>query len=70
MKKHTNLNTVIVALETTSIHSIHIAKFLSSCEKLMPYQLYVFCLNPKMTTSYRKSFIGMNKTDPTVDTLN
>lgn len=63
MQKHTDLNTVVVALEATSIYSIHIANFLSSCEELMPYQPYVFCLNPKMTANYRKSFIGMNKTD-------
>ena len=63
MQKHTDLNTVVVALEATSIYSIHIANFLSSCEELMPYQPYVFCLNPNMTANYRKSFIGMNKTD-------
>lgn len=63
MQKHTDLNTIVVALEATSIYSIHIANFLSSCEELMPYQPYVFCLNPKMTANYRKSFIGMNKTD-------
>ena len=63
MQKHTDLNTVVVALEATSIYSVHIANFLSSCEELMPYQPYVFCLNPKMTANYRKSFIGMNKTD-------
>ena len=64
MQKHTDLNTVVVALESTSIYSVHIANYLSSCEELMPYHPYVFCLNPKMTANYRKSFIGMNKTDP------
>lgn len=62
-KLHNNLNTLVVALESTSIYSIHIANYLSSCEELMPYHPYVFCLNPKMTANYRKSFIGMNKTD-------
>ncbi|TCL53614.1 transposase IS116/IS110/IS902 family protein [Kineothrix alysoides] len=61
--KHTDLNTVVIALESTSIYSLHIANYLSSCEELMPYHPYVFCLNPKMTANYRKSFIGMNKTD-------
>jgi len=64
MQKHTDLNTVVVALEATSIYSVHISNYLSSCEELMPYHPYVFCLNPKMTANYRKSFIGMNKTDP------
>ncbi len=63
MQKHSDLNTVVVALESTSIYSIHISNYLSSCEELMPYHPYVFCLNPKMTANYRKSFIGMNKTD-------
>ena len=27
-------------------------------------QPYVFCLNPEMTTNYRKTFIAMAKTDP------
>ena len=63
MQKHTDLNTVVIALESTSIYSVHIANLLSSCEELMSYHPYVFCLNPKMTANYRKSFIGMNKTD-------
>lgn len=62
-KSHNNLNTLVVALESTSIYSLHIANYLSSCEELMPFHPYVFCLNPKMTSNYRKSFIGMNKTD-------
>lgn len=64
LKKHPDLTTVVAALESTSVYSIHIANFLSTCEVLMPYKPYVFCLNPKMTANYRKSFIGMSKTDP------
>lgn len=64
MKKHSNLNTIIVALESTSVYSIHIANFLSSCELLMPYNPYVYCLNPKTAANYRKTYVGMNKTDP------
>lgn len=64
LKKHPDLTTVVAALESTSVYSIHIANFLSTCEALMPYKPYVFCLNPKMTANYRKSFIGMSKTDP------
>lgn len=29
----------------------------------MPYKPYVYCLNPKMTANYRKSYVGMEKTD-------
>ena len=64
MQKHPELNTIIVALESTSVYSIHIANFLSSCETLMPYKPYVYCVNPKMTANYRKSYVGMDKTDP------
>ena len=64
MKKHSDLNTIIVALESTSVYSIHIANFLSTCEALMPYKPYVYCLNPKMTANYRKTYVGMDKTDP------
>ena len=63
MKKHSVLNTIIVALESTSVYSIHIANFLSTCEVLMPYKPYVYCLNPKMTANYRKTYVGMDKTD-------
>ena len=65
MQKHSDLNTIIVALESTSVYSIHIANYLSSCEVLMPYKPYVYCLNPKMTANYRKSYVGMDKTDAT-----
>ncbi|RRD92070.1 IS110 family transposase [Clostridiales bacterium COT073_COT-073] len=65
MHKHKNLNTILLVLEATSVYSVHIANFLSTCEVLMPYNPYVFCVNPKQTANYRKSYIGMEKTDPT-----
>lgn len=64
MKQHPNLNTIVIALESTSVYSIHIANFLSTCETLMPYKPYVYCLNPKATANYRKSYVAMDKTDP------
>ncbi|MFW5630101.1 MAG: IS110 family transposase [Acetivibrio ethanolgignens] len=63
MKRHPVLNTIIVALESTSAYSIHIANLLSSCELLMPYKPSVYCLNPKMTANYCKTYVGMDKTD-------
>lgn len=63
MVSHPNLNAIIIALESTSVYSIHIANYLSSCELLMPYKPYVFCLNPKATANYRKSYVAMEKTD-------
>ncbi|MDD6402273.1 MAG: IS110 family transposase [Lachnospiraceae bacterium] len=64
MNTHSNLDTIVVALESTSVYSIHIANFLSTSEVLMPYKPYVFCLNPKATANYRKSYIAMEKSDP------
>lgn len=64
MNKHSDLNTIIIALESTSVYSIHIANFLSTCELLMPYNPYVYCVNPKATSNYRKSYVSMDKTDP------
>ena len=64
MKKHSNFDTIVFILESTSIYSIHISNFLSTNELLMPYNPYVYCVNPKATSNYRKSYIGMEKTDP------
>ena len=65
MQKHKNLDTLLIVLESTSVYSVHISNFLASSEVLMPYKPYVFCVNPKATANYRKSYIGMEKTDPT-----
>ena len=64
MLTHQDLNTIVIALESTSVYSIHIANFLSSSETLLQFHPYVFCINPKMTANYRKSFVGLSKTDP------
>lgn len=56
--------TVMIALESTSFYSIHVATYLSSNTRLLAYNPYVYCLNPKIVANYRKSFIGLNKNDP------
>lgn len=56
--------TVIIASESTSVYSFHLANFLSSHELLAYYKTYVYCLNPKMIKNYKKSFIETKKTDP------
>ncbi len=58
------LKHVVIALESTSFYSTHIANFLSSNEDLMFYKPLVYCLNPKSVANYRKSFVDMDKTDP------
>lgn len=62
--KKNNLSHVVIALESTSIYSIHVATFLSSHEDLLFFKPLVFCLNPKTTANYRKSFTDLDKTDP------
>ncbi|OAA90475.1 IS110 family transposase [Clostridium ljungdahlii] len=64
MVAHSDLNTIVIAMESTSVYNIHIANHLSTCEILLPFKPYVFCLNPKMTANYRKAFTAMAKTDP------
>lgn len=54
---------VIIGLESTSFYGVHIANFLSSSEKLMPYKPYVYCLNPKEVANYKESFNSLDKND-------
>ena len=58
------LEYVVIALESTSFYSTHIANSLASDELLLAYKPLVYCLNPKTIANYRKSFIDMDKTDP------
>ncbi|MDY0237203.1 MAG: IS110 family transposase [Gudongella sp.] len=55
---------VVIALESTSFYSTHIANFLSSNEILLAYKPLIYSLNPKSIANYRKSFVNMDKTDP------
>jgi transposase len=55
----------VIAMESTSIYSIHIASFLSTAETLLQFNAEVYCLNPKTTANYKKSYIDIGKTDPT-----
>ena len=64
LNEHPDFNTIVAALESTSVYSIHIANFLSSCEELMHFKPYVFVLNPKCTANYKKSYIGLAKSEP------
>jgi len=64
MKNNPDFARLVIALESTSCYSTHIATFLSSTEILMPFKPYVHCLNPKTTANYKKSYIAEAKTDP------
>ena len=64
LRANPQFSSLVVALEATSCYSTHIATFLSSTEILMPFKPYVYCLNPKTTANYKKSYIAIGKTDP------
>jgi transposase len=59
-----DLKYVVIALESTSFYSTHIANFLASNEILLAYKPLIYCLNPKTIANYRKTFVDMDKTDP------
>ena len=54
---------LLIAMESTSFYGVHVANYLSTCDRLKPYDVKVFCLNPKTVANYRKSFTGLGKND-------
>jgi transposase len=54
---------VVFAMESTSFYGLHLANFLSSDSHILGHNPYVYCINPKLIANYRKSFIGLDKTD-------
>jgi transposase len=54
---------VIFVMESTSFYGLHLANFLSSDTQLLEHHPYVYCINPKLIANYRKSFVGLDKTD-------
>lgn len=63
LHKH-EFKSIQIVLETTGVYSAHIATYLSASSKLMPYNVLVYLINPKISKNYRKSFSDMDKTDP------
>lgn len=59
-----NYKHVVIVLESTGMYSFHIATYLSASELLAKYSVLVYCINPKTSQNYRKSFTEMDKTDP------
>jgi transposase len=54
----------IIALESTSNYSVHLATRLASSERLLAFNTEVYCLNPKIIKGFKKSFTDIDKTDP------
>ena len=63
LDKNYNFKFVIVAMESTGFYSVHIANYLSSCEKLATFSTHVYCINPKEIANYKKSFNFLDKND-------
>lgn len=55
---------MVIVLESTGVYSFHIATYLSASESLTNFNCMVYCINPKTSQNYRKSFSEMDKTDP------
>lgn len=54
---------LLIAMESTSFYGVHVANYLSTSDRLKPYAVKVFCLNPKEVANYKKSFTGLGKND-------
>ena len=58
-KRH--FESAIVAPQSTSFYALHRSGFLSSGEELLPHQVYVHSLKPKMISNYKTSFMVLGK---------
>ncbi len=63
LEKNLQFRYLLIALESTSFYGVHVANYLSTSDQLKPYDVKVFCLNPKTIANYRKSFTGLGKND-------
>lgn len=54
---------VIIGMESTSFYGVHIANYLSVSDKLSPFSVRVYCLNPKEVAKYKASFNSLDKND-------
>jgi transposase len=61
--EHNEFKYVIIGLESTGFYGVHIANYLSTCEKLAPFSTKVYYLNPKEVSKYKVSFNSLDKND-------
>ena len=55
LHKH-EFKSIQIVLETTGVYSAHIATYLSASSKLMPYNVLVYLINPKISKSIVRVF--------------
>jgi transposase len=63
LEKNHQFRYLIIGLESTGFYGVHIANYLSTCEKLAPFSTHVYCLNPKEVANYKASFNSLDKND-------
>ena len=63
LQEHSHFKYLLIAMESTSFYGVHVANYLSTSDCLQPYDVKVFCLNPKEVANYKKSFTGLGKND-------
>lgn len=63
LEQHHEFHSVIIGLESTGFYGVHIANYLSTCERLAPFSTKVYCLNPKEVAKYKESFNSLDKND-------
>ncbi|WP_031270948.1 MULTISPECIES: IS110 family RNA-guided transposase [Clostridium] len=62
--KQNNLTHLTIAMESTSFYSWHIANTLATHDALIWFKPKIYCLNPRVISAYKKSFVDIDKTDP------
>lgn len=62
--KESNLTHLAIAMESTSFYSWHLANVLATHDALIWFKPKIYCLNPRVICSYKKSFVDMDKIDP------
>lgn len=55
---------VVAAMEATSFYSFHLCNYLFQSPELATLHIKVYCLNPKVTSTYQNTFVDVDKTDP------
>ena len=63
LELHHEFRSLIIGLESTGFYGVHIANYLSTCERLAPFSTKVYCLNPKEMAKYKESFNSLDKND-------
>lgn len=63
LSQHHEFHAVLIGLKSTGFYGVHIANYLSTSEKLVPFCTRVYCLNPNDVKQYKKSFNSLDKND-------